>query len=125
MKVRPATLTDWDQILKLLESNNVSTPKVPTDMGVGIVVEDDDKNIVGVVGATFGNSTSAYVDYFAIAGKNKRAAFILITHMETLLRFHGVQRYRMVCPEMNTVNDQFDSWGCEFAGNTNYYNKEL
>jgi hypothetical protein len=126
MKVRPGTLEDYEKILALLVACNVGVPEDPSGMGLCFVIVDDaDTEILGTLSATFGNSTSAYIDYMAIKDKNKRAAYQLIHHAETILRFNGLKSYRFVCPEDADINEYFKSFGCTHEGLANYYTNNL
>lgn len=126
MKVRIAKQEDLKQIEELLNSNGVQTPKEVTDMGLCLVIEGHEGLILGTVSITMGNTTSAYVDYWAVREGNKKAAYELIKHMETILRVNGIRRYRMVCAdEKEHANDLFESWGAMYGGNVRYYYKEL
>ena len=121
MKVRIAVQEDIKQIEELLNANKVQTPKEVTDMGLCLVIEGHEGLVLGTVSVTFGNSTSAYIDYWAIREGNKKAAYELIKGMEIFLRISGIKRYRMV--SLNSENHE--SWGAVSHGPLNYITKEL
>lgn len=92
-KIRPFRETDYKEVCELLMSNNVGLPHEISDLGGICLVAEKNGEIVGVIWALIGNSTQAYVGYFAIKDHNIIIGKTLNDHLETILMLHGVKRY--------------------------------
>lgn len=101
--IRPFQIADYESVCKLLQDNKVNPPAEITDLNGICLVSEKDKEINGVIWALIGNGTQAYVGYYAVKKEvqKTRIATDLISHLETIMRLHGVKRYTLIIEKWN------------------------
>ena len=106
IKIRPMMLNDFPVICEIISSCGMYPPKEPADMGGICLVAEECGNVIGTIWALVGNSTQAYIGYLAVMSEHEGKGVYskLKEHLETLLRWHGVKRYRFVT---NKNNEKF------------------
>ena len=122
MVIRPCTADDYDNVCKLLSENGVIPPKEMSDLAGICLVAEKDKEIQGCIWALTGQSTQAYVGYFATnyrtdSFKANRVGMELVKHLETVLRLYGIKRYFF-----GTVNKEFKEMAIKYGAAEAYKN---
>jgi len=125
IKIRPATLGDFEVIVNLLTNCDVEAPVEPADMAGGVcLIADDGTEVVGCLYCMHGGGTTAYGDYYT--AKTTKSAFLLWQHMETVLRLRGVKRLTFNVEKHNTAfSDMAIKCGCKKLRDLDYYRREL
>lgn len=72
-------------------------------MGGICLVAEKDGEIIGCIWALIGQSTQAYVGYFAIKKGHKVMGYRLMQHLEVLLKYMGIKRYMFSVFSYNTA----------------------
>ena len=105
MKMRFFRLEDFDAICQLLDESGVEPPKEISDIAGGLcIVAEENKEIIGVIWALHGKSTTAYVDYLAVrkGHENQKVFMSLLSRLDFWLKRNGVKRYYFYVVEHST-----------------------
>jgi len=104
MKIRPFLPSDFDHVCALLISKGVEPPATLEEIAGLDLVAEEDGQIVGNIYALLGQSTKAYVDFFAVKDGGiggQRIALQLVLHLETVMRIAGKTRYDFYVEQFN------------------------
>ena len=94
----------FPHIYNFLLLNNVEPPCETDELDENGIMAIDNGKLVGFIWALVGNTSKAYVDFFAVAEeyRGKTVAYRLIEKMDELLVNKGLKRYNFNIEKWNT-----------------------
>lgn len=122
----------FTHVFNFLLANNVEPPAEPSELDSNGIVAMDKDTIVGFMWALVGNTSKAYVDFFAVAKdyRNGTVAYRLVEKMDELLKSRGMKKYNFHVEKWNTdgiskLLNYADKYNVKPLADLHYFQREL
>jgi len=124
MTIRPFRTADFDVVVNFLKINGVEPPSEISDLGGICLIAEKGGMLQGVIYALIGQSTKAYIDFYAAL--TPQTAWTLLQHMETVLRLHGIKRYDFYVEKFNAkFSEMALNYGCQKLRDLDFFRRGL